>query len=83
MEVLYADDWDGTEAGITAATWRVLTDAYVVKDTDPFTEWLPSGNVNLSCLSGTIHIAFKYTGGGQDGFDGVYELDDIKLAYVN
>ena len=83
MEVLYADDWDGTEAGVTAATWRILTDAYVVKDTDPFTEWLPSGNVNLSCLSGTIHIAFKYTGGGQDGFDGVYELDDIKLAYVN
>ncbi len=82
MEVFYADDWDGTEEGVVAATWQILTDAYVVKDSDAFVEWLPSGNVDLSCLSGTIHIAFKYTGGGQDSFDGVYELDDVSVDYL-
>ncbi|GAL69667.1 hypothetical protein JCM19302_3856 [Jejuia pallidilutea] len=82
MEVFYADDWDGTEAGVTAATWRILTDAYVVKDTDSFAEWFSSGNVDLSCISGTIHIAFKYTGSGQSTFDGVYELDDISVDFV-
>jgi len=82
MEVFYTDDWDGTEAGVTAATWRILTDAYVVKDTDSFAEWFSSGNVDLSCLSGTIHIAFKYTGSGQTTFDGVYELDEISVDFV-
>lgn len=82
MEVFYTDDWNGTEEGVAAATWQILTDAYVVKDSDAFVEWLPSGNVDLSCLSGTIHIAFKYTGGGQDSFDGVYELDDVSVDYV-
>lgn len=82
MEVFFAEDWDGTEAGVATATWQILTDAYVVKDSDPFVEWLPSGNVDLSCLSGTIHIAFKYTGSGQDSFDGVYELDDVSVDFV-
>ena len=83
MDVFYADDWDGTEAGVANASWRILTDAYVVKDSDSFVEWLASGNVDLSCLSGTIHIAFKYTGSGQNAFDGVYELDDVSVDFEN
>lgn len=82
MEVFYANDWDGTEEGVTSATWQILSDAYVVKDSDSFVEWFPSGTVDLSCISGTIHIAFKYTGGGQDSFDGIYELDDVSVDFV-
>lgn len=82
MEVLYSDDWDGTKTNITSATWKILSNAYVAKNTDSFVEWLPSGNVDLSCLSGTIHIAFKYTGGGQESFDGVYELDEVSIDYI-
>jgi len=82
MEVLYSLDWDGTEANITSATWGVLSAAYVVKDTDSFVQWFNSGNVDLSCASGTMHIAFKYTGGGIDTFDGIYELDEISVDYV-
>ncbi|TBN03272.1 hypothetical protein EYD45_09690 [Hyunsoonleella flava] len=82
MEVFYADDWDGTEDGVADATWKILSDAYVVKDSDSFVEWLLSRTVDLSCLSGTIHIAFKYTGGGQDSFDGIYELDDVSVDFV-
>ncbi|XCF06747.1 DUF5689 domain-containing protein [Tamlana crocina] len=82
MEVLYSQDWDGNEATITLATWGVLADAYVVKDTDSFAEWFNSGTVDLSCASGPIYIAFKYTGSGQDSFDGVYELDEISVDYV-
>jgi hypothetical protein len=82
MEVLYSLDWDGTETGVASATWGVLSAAYVVKDTDSFAQWFNSGSVDLSCISGTIHIAFKYTGSGQSTFDGVYELDDISIDYV-
>ncbi|WP_248724799.1 DUF5689 domain-containing protein [Seonamhaeicola sp. ML3] len=82
MEVLYSQDWDGTEANVTSATWSILSDAYVVKDSDSFVTWFNSGNVDLSCLSGTIHIAFKYTGGDKESFDGLYELDDVSIDYV-
>lgn len=82
MEVLYSLDWDGTEAGVTSAIWGVLSAAYVVKDTDSFAVWFNSGSVDLSCVSGIINIAFKYTGSGQGTFDGVYELDDISIDYV-
>lgn len=82
LEVLYSLDWDGTEANITTATWGVLSAAYVVKDTDSFVPWFNSGSVDLSCATGTMYIAFKYTGSGQDNFDGVYELDDVSIDYV-
>lgn len=82
MEVLYSLDWDGTEANVTTATWGVLSAAYVVKDTDSFVPWFNSGSVDLSCASGTMHIAFKFTGSGQDTFDGIYELDEVSIDYV-
>ncbi|NNC49421.1 MAG: hypothetical protein HKO01_02675 [Flaviramulus sp.] len=82
MEVLYSLDWDGIEANITSASWGVLSDAYVVKDSDSFVPWFNSGSVDLSCVSGTMHIAFKFTGSGQDTFDGIYELDEISIDYV-
>jgi hypothetical protein len=81
LEVLYSLDWDGTQANITSATWGVLSAAYVVKDSDSFVPWFNSGNVDLSCATGTIHIAFKYTGSGQEAFDGVYELDEVSIDY--
>jgi len=82
LEILYSLDWDGTEAHITSATWGTLSDAYVVKDTDSFVPWFSSGAVGLSCATGTMYIAFKFTGSGQDTFDGIYELDDISVDFV-
>lgn len=79
LELLFSPDWDGTEANITSATWGVLPAAYIVQDADFFGEWFDSGIVDLSCGTGTIHIAFKYTGSGIAEFDGTYELDDISI----
>ena len=81
MEVLCSSDWDGRQETISTATWKCLQDAYIVKDTDSFAPWFNSGAVNLSCLSGIVHIAFKYSGGGQESFDGVYELDEVSINY--
>jgi hypothetical protein len=79
MELLFSPDWDGTEANITSANWGVLPAAYIVQDGDFFGTWFDSGIVDLSCGTGTIHIAFKYTGSGDAAFDGTYELDDISI----
>ncbi len=82
LEVLYSNDWDGNEANITSAIWGDLPVAYIVQDDDFFGAWLSSGNVDLSCGSGTVYIAFKYTGADQENFDGAYELDDISIDYT-
>ena len=80
MEVLISQDWDGTEAGVANATWGILDDAYVAQESDFFGDWLESGNVDLSCLSGTAHIAFKYEGrDNDDDFNGTYELDLVTI----
>ena len=83
MEVLFSTDWDGTEAGVATASWGVVSDAYITQDSDFFGDWFDSGNVDLSCADGTIYIAFKYTGSGDAGFDGSYELDEISIDYSN
>jgi len=79
MEVLFSNDWDGTEAGITSASWGIISDAYIAQNSDFFGDWLQSGNVDLSCGSGQIYIAFKYSGSGEADFDGTYELDLISI----
>ncbi|WP_044633063.1 DUF5689 domain-containing protein [Neotamlana sedimentorum] len=82
MEVLYSQDWDGNEATITTANWGVFAHAYIVQDTDSFATWFNSGTIDLSCQTGTLYVAFKFTGGGIDSFDGIYELDEISVDYV-
>ena len=79
MEVLLSNDWDGTEAGITTATWALLTDAYISDCDDFFGEWFESGIVDLSCETGQVYIAFKYVGSGNSDFDGTYELDFVSI----
>ncbi len=80
LEVLYSVDWDGTETGVSNATWGVLSNAYVVNDGDLFSSWYSSGIVDLSCETSSIYIAFKYIGSGDENFDGTFELDNIKVT---
>ena len=81
LELLFSNDWDGTTAGIATATWGILPAAYIVQDSDFFGSWFDSGIVDLSCGSGTIHIAFRYIGNDADSdFNGTYEIDNIRIA---
>ena len=49
----------------------------VVQDDDFYGDWFPSGNVSLDCITGKGYLGFKYTGSGEEDFDGTYELDEI------
>ncbi len=81
MDLLFSNDWDGTTAGIANATWGLIPAAYIVQDSDFFGAWFDSGIVDLSCGSGVIHIAFRYTGNDADNdFNGTYEIDNIKVT---
>ncbi len=82
LELLYSNDWDGTEAGIETATWGVLIAGTIVDDAEYYKNWVSSGIIDLSCAEGdAFYIAFKYTGSGDSNSDGTYELDEINLKY--
>jgi hypothetical protein len=76
--VLISENWDGTTAGITAADWVALP-ARIAANNDDFNQFKNSTFVALSRYSGTVYIAFKYAGNGNENFDGTYELDNITI----
>jgi len=81
LELLFSNDWDGTTAGVTSATWGVVPAAYITQDSDSFASWFESGIVDLSCGSGSsVYFAFRYIGSGVSDFDGTYEIDNIRIA---
>ncbi len=79
LTLVFADDWNGDTDHIDAASWRPIFDASIVSDDTFFEDWVASGNIDLSCLEGTVHIAFKYVGSGDVDFDGTYELDNFQV----
>ena len=76
LEVLISDNWNGEEATIKTANWVALP-AKIASNNDDYNSFINSTFINLSHYSGTIYIAFKYEGNGNDNFDGTYELDNI------
>lgn len=80
LELLISTDWDGTDAGVSSATWTSLPGTIVPDDTY-YKDWVYSGLVDLSPYSGTAHIAFKYT--ANSGNTGTYEIDNVKVLVQN
>lgn len=80
MDVLISTNWDGKEENLHQASWKVLTAAYIAAGNDYFGDWLFSGNVDLSCVEGKAHIAFRYTGSDLAYYNGIYELDDVVIS---
>jgi hypothetical protein len=75
LEVLVSTNFDGTN--VLAATW-VAVPANIPTTSTAWYAFLGS-NVDLSSYSGTIHVAFKFTGSGTDTtLDGAFQVDDFK-----
>lgn len=82
LDLLFSNDWDGTEAGILTATWGVVPPAYITQDSDFFGSWFDSGIVDLSCGDSTsLYFAFRYNGSDTNNdLNGTYELDNIRIT---
>jgi hypothetical protein len=78
LEVLISKDWDGLATNITTANWTILP-VKIVSNGEGFKNWVHSTFINLSDYTGTVFIAFRYTGNGNVYFDGTYELDNITI----
>ena len=79
LEVFISTNYYGTN--VLAATWTAL-DAVVANNTTNLYTYIPSGEIDLSSYSGTVHIAFKVTGNGS-ALDGLFQVDKIKVYSNN
>jgi hypothetical protein len=79
LEVFISTNYDGTN--VLAATWTQL-DAVVADNTTNDYTYIPSGEIDLSAYSGTVHIAFKVTGNGTT-LDGLFQVDKVKVYSNN
>lgn len=73
--------WASTnlESNIIDATWQQLDVEVSVGPSNSFdNDFVSSGNVSLNCLSGNVHIAFRYQG-GDPGITTTYDIDNIKI----
>lgn len=80
MEVLISTDWDGSEENLLKAEWKILSAANIAANNDFFGDWISSGLVDLSCVTGKGFIAFRYTGSDHSYYNGIYELDDVLIT---
>ncbi|MEM7084781.1 MAG: DUF5689 domain-containing protein [Bacteroidota bacterium] len=79
LEVLVSSNWDGTSTDVNSFEWATLSSARIANPRDPFQDYIPSGIIDLSCIEGKGYVAWRYTGSGDTGFDGTYELDEIEI----
>jgi hypothetical protein len=80
LEVYILTSFNGTD--INAATKVDITDMVALPTSD--TEWyefVNSGSIDLSSYTGTIYVAFKFTGSGTDTtLDGAFQIDNLVLS---
>lgn len=80
LELLVSTDFDGTEGGIASATWISLDfTSSLEADYDTWFNFVDSGNIDLSSYSGTLYIAFKYTGSDTMNLNTTVHVDNVAV----
>jgi hypothetical protein len=77
LEVFVSANYDG--ANPASATWTKLSNAHIVTQSEGQNTWVSSGMVDISEFSGTIHLGFKYSGGGTIGQTTAFRVDDVNV----
>ncbi len=77
LTVLISSDFDGTEAGISTATWDTQTVDLPSQDQ----EWVESGTVDLSAYQefSSVYVAFRYQGSKSAGATTTFQIDNIRI----
>ena len=82
LEVFVSTDFNGQESGISNATWEPLSDVVIAHPdvTSSWFTWIDSGVVDLSSYSGTLYIAFKYTGSDTSNQNSTIHIDNVIVS---
>lgn len=78
LEVFIATDFN---KDLATANWQPLTVTLAPKNATGYNSgYTHSGDIDLSSYSGTVHIAFKYTGSTTN--TGTWQIDNVKFNYT-
>ena len=81
LEVFVSTDYDGSN--VLAATWMPI-EANLANINDSWYAFKDSGLIDISGYSGTLYVAFKFVGSGNDTtLDGAYFVDDFRVLGTN
>lgn len=81
LEVFVSTDFNGEESGIATATWEPLTVVIAHPDnTNSWFTWVDSGAVDLSSYTGTLYIAFKYTGSDTANQNSTIHVENVVIS---
>jgi hypothetical protein len=76
LKVYISSDFTGN---VTTATWTQITVPLPTQATSWY-QFVSSGAVDLSTYTGSINVAFKFTGSGTvTTLDGAFQVDDFKV----
>lgn len=77
LEVFVSTDFDGSD--VLGATWIAIS-ANLPSQSNSWYEFVESGLIDISSYTGTLHVAFKVVGSGNDEtLDGAYQIDDVTI----
>lgn len=81
IKVLVSTDFDGSN--VLAATWEELSATFPTESTSWY-QLIDSGLIDISSYTGTLYVAFKVNGSGNDStLDGAFQIDDFNIIASN
>jgi hypothetical protein len=81
LEVFVSTDFSGEVSGIATATWEPLTVVIAHPDvTSDWFSWVDSGSVDLSSYTGTLYVAFKYTGSDTSNQNSTIHVENVIVS---
>jgi hypothetical protein len=81
LEVFVSTNFSGEVSGIATATWEPLTVVIAHPDvTSDWFSWVDSGSVDLSSYTGTLYVAFKYTGSDTSNQNSTIHVENVIVS---
>lgn len=76
LEAFISTNFNGTD--VAAATWTPIQGVHIAQQADGATNWVNSGNIDLSQYNSNIYIGFKYTSAGGNSAT-AFRVDNVKI----
>jgi hypothetical protein len=64
---------------VTTATWIKIDAQLSEGPSNGYNSFSSSGSINISCLTGKLHVAFKYEG-ADGGVTTTFQIDNVKIT---
>ncbi len=79
LTVYVSTDYTGNPADINNATWLMVDADIANGPSSGYMSNFVEGKADISCLDGTVYVAFRYLG-GDGAVTTTYQLDDVKVT---